>query len=84
MVSDGCLRPDGVIAYYEGELSRIEKVAQIIGSCGDVELTVSQRKNVYETMIPKQIGCILMECGMIPGDKGINNAYFPEFVLNGS
>jgi hypothetical protein len=84
IISDGHLRQDGVVSYYENDLNRIEKVVNMLGNFGDVELKATLHKNVYQTMIPRQFGMMLIDSGMVPGDKSVNNSHLPDFIMSGS
>jgi hypothetical protein len=84
IVSDGHLRESGRITYLEKNLERIERVRQILTNFGDIKAEGGFRKGVYEIHIPCQIGLALIEWGMTPGDKAIQNPGLSERILNAS
>ena len=78
IVSDCHLRESGRITYNEEHPERIDIVQDTVRQLGDITLERSFRKGVYEVHIPNQIGLMMIQEGMTPGNKTINNPGLPK------
>jgi hypothetical protein len=78
IVSDCHLRESGRITYNEEHPERIDIVQDTVRQLGDITLEKTFRKGVYEVHIPNQIGLMMIQEGMTPGNKTINNPGLPK------
>ncbi|MHA2302884.1 MAG: hypothetical protein ACXACD_18215, partial [Candidatus Thorarchaeota archaeon] len=84
IASDCHLRETGRITYNEEHIERVERVQDILGNLGDFRLEAKFRKGVYEVHIQNQIGLMMIDEGMTPGNKTLQNPSLPEEFLNWS
>ncbi|MHA1769115.1 MAG: hypothetical protein ACTSV3_04615 [Candidatus Thorarchaeota archaeon] len=84
IVSDCHLRESGRITYYEEHIERIYRVQDILRNFGDIVLKPYLRPGSYEVHIPNQIGLMMIDEGMTPGNKTIENPHLPEGFLSWS
>ena len=84
--SDGSIRPNGRLAYCEGDSDRFDRVEDNLSAWG--RMTIRRHnpvgKNYIETMLPTPLGSALMFWGIEPGDKTIRNGNLPSIIMNGS
>jgi len=84
VASDCHLWDTGRISYNEAHLGRISRVQDIVSEFGDIVLEPKFRKGKYDIHIPCQIGLILIDEGLTPGNKTINNPGLPAGFLDWS
>ncbi|MHA1965845.1 MAG: hypothetical protein ACXACG_06800 [Candidatus Thorarchaeota archaeon] len=84
IVSDCHLRESGRITYNEEHLERIDRVQEILSQFGDITLKPKLRPGSYEVHIQNQIGLIMINEGMTPGNKTIQNPGLPKGYLGWS
>jgi hypothetical protein len=84
VASDCHLWDSGRIAYNEAHLGRIGRVQEIVSEFGNIVLEPKFRKGKYDIHIPCQVGLLLIEEGMTPGNKTINNPGLPEGFMDWS
>ncbi len=78
IISDCHLWETGRIAYNEAHLGRITRVQETISEFGNIDLEPKYRKGKYDIHIPCQIGLIMIDEGLTPGNKAINNPGLPS------
>ncbi|MDF1539709.1 MAG: hypothetical protein P1Q69_12485 [Candidatus Thorarchaeota archaeon] len=77
VASDCHLWDTGRISYNEAHLGRIARVQEIVSELGDIVLEPKYRKGKYDIHINCQIGLIMIDEGMTPGNKTVNNPGLP-------
>ncbi|MHA1769740.1 MAG: hypothetical protein ACTSV3_07840, partial [Candidatus Thorarchaeota archaeon] len=75
IVTDGHLKPNGVVEYYEPEIERHKLVEKILREFGEIELSPvwKKRDNYYYSCFPSPIGNASAFWGLKSGDKAIQN-----------
>jgi hypothetical protein len=84
VASDCHLWDTGRISYNEAHLGRISRVQDIVSEFGDIVLEPKFRKGKYDIHIHCQIGLILIDEGLTPGNKTINNPGLPAGFMGWS
>ena len=84
VASDCHLWDTGRISYNEAYLGRISRVQDIVSEFGDIALEPKFRKGKYDIHIHCQIGLILINEGLTPGNKTINNPGLPAGFMEWS
>ncbi|MHA3964594.1 MAG: hypothetical protein AM325_013770 [Candidatus Thorarchaeota archaeon SMTZ1-45] len=84
VASDCHLWNTGRISYNEAHLGRISRVQDIVSEFGDIVLEPKFRKGKYDIHIHCQIGLILINEGLTPGNKTINNPGLPAGFMDWS
>ncbi|MDF1539294.1 MAG: hypothetical protein P1Q69_10380 [Candidatus Thorarchaeota archaeon] len=84
VISDGHLRPNGIIEYSEPDMERIRTMENYLQAFGDIRLNPGyiEKGRYYITPISNVLGNALIHLGLTTGDKTIQNSDLFSSFLN--
>lgn len=84
VISDSHLRSNGSIIYHEPDIRRIRIVEKYLQAFGNIKLSpiFDKKTNHYVTNLPSVIGKVMLQLGLIPGNKTLQNPGLFPSILN--